>query len=89
MTKFLMESGRNDLIFTFANQTTFPSYGYFLSLGLTTWPETWSGQLGSSLMHGCFNAIGLWWVDTHMPLRAISAASVVSLACSVCAARQL
>ena len=26
MTKVLMESGRNDLVFAYANQTTFPSY---------------------------------------------------------------
>lgn len=63
LTKLLMESGRNDLIFTYANQTTFPSYGYFLSLGRTTWPEDWSGMYGSSLMHGCYNAIGLWFVE--------------------------
>ena len=63
LTKLLMESGRNDLIFAYANQTTFPSYGYFLSLGRTTWPEDWSGMYGSSLMHGCYNAIGLWFVE--------------------------
>jgi hypothetical protein len=27
LTKYLMESGRNDLLFTIANQTTFPGYG--------------------------------------------------------------
>lgn len=63
MTKLLMESGRNDLIFTYANQTTFPSYGYFLQLGYTTWPEQWNVVPGNSLMHGCFNAIGLWFVE--------------------------
>jgi len=63
MTKVLMESGRNDLVFAYANQTTFPSYGYFLSLGRTTWPEDWSGNYGSSLLHGCFNGIGLWFVE--------------------------
>jgi alpha-L-rhamnosidase len=28
MTKMLMEAGRNDLIFTWANKTDYPSYGY-------------------------------------------------------------
>ena len=61
MTKLLMESGRNDLIFTYANQTTFPSYGYFLQKGYTTWPEQWNVASGDSLMHGCYNGIGLWF----------------------------
>ena len=47
MTKMLMESGRNDLVFAYANKTDFPSYGYFLSLGYTTWPEQW--QVSTSL----------------------------------------
>ena len=40
-------------MFAFANQTTFPSYGYFLELGYTTWPERWDVKSGDSLMHGC------------------------------------
>lgn len=63
MTKLLMEAGRNDLIFTFANKTDFPSYGHFLKLGYTTWPEEWNVAPGDSLMHGCYNAIGLWFVE--------------------------
>jgi hypothetical protein len=63
MTKVLMESGRNDLVFLYANQTTFPSYGYFLQKGYTTWPEQWDVKSGDSLMHGCFNGIGLWFVE--------------------------
>ena len=39
MTKLMMEAGRNDLVFTWANKTDFPSYGHFLKLGYTTWPE--------------------------------------------------
>ena len=42
MFKLLVEERRNDLIFTMANQTTFPSYGYFLEQGLTSWPESWA-----------------------------------------------
>eukprot|EP00035_Acanthoeca_spectabilis_P003991 m.97489 g.97489 ORF g.97489 m.97489 type:complete len:949 (+) comp12401_c0_seq2:373-3219(+) len=63
MTKLLMEAGRNDLIFTYANKTDFPSYGHFLALGYTTWPEQWDVANGQSLMHGCYNAIGLWFVE--------------------------
>eukprot|EP00041_Stephanoeca_diplocostata_P025766 m.682414 g.682414 ORF g.682414 m.682414 type:complete len:931 (+) comp22819_c0_seq4:104-2896(+) len=63
MTKYLMEAGRNDLVFTYANQTTFPSYGYFLTQGYTTWPESWQAGHGVSKMHGCYNGIGLWFVE--------------------------
>jgi alpha-L-rhamnosidase len=63
MTKLLMESGRNDLIFAYANKTDFPSYGYFLGLNYTTWPEQWDVKSGDSLMHGCFNGIGLWFIE--------------------------
>ena len=37
LMKYLTENNRNDLIFTMANKTTFPSYGYFLAQGFTTW----------------------------------------------------
>ena len=64
LTKLLMESGRNDLVFTFANQTTYPGYGHFLQQGYTTWPEQWNLNSKSlSKMHGCFNGIGLWFVE--------------------------
>jgi alpha-L-rhamnosidase len=70
MTKLLTDSGRNDLIFHFANKITFPGYGYFLSQGYTTWPEDWnvtrhdvSSKSGVSKMHGCYNSIGLWFVQ--------------------------
>lgn len=63
MTKLLTEMGRNDLVFTYANQTTYPSYGYFLEQGFTTWPESWDAGKGVSKMHGCYNAIGLWFLQ--------------------------
>ena len=67
MTKLLTDLGRNDLIFTMTNQTTFPSYGYFLEQGFTTWPESWTSKGGvtspDSKMHGCYNAIGLWFLQ--------------------------
>jgi alpha-L-rhamnosidase len=41
MTKLFTETGRNDLMVQITNKTTFPSYGYFLEQGYTTWPESW------------------------------------------------
>jgi len=64
MTKFLQENDRNDLVFTYANQTTFPSYGWFLVQGYTTWPEDWAitDVPEASKIHGCYNSIGMWFM---------------------------
>jgi alpha-L-rhamnosidase len=59
MTKYLTEAGRSDLVYTYATQTTFPSYGDLLAQGLDTWPEYWRGA--DSLVHGCLNGIGGWF----------------------------
>ena len=62
-----METGRNDLIFAFANTTSYPGYGYFIEQNFTTWPERWGSAGGAashdSKMHGCYNGIGLWFVE--------------------------
>ena len=43
---------------------TFPGYGYFLAQGFTTWPENWDTSTKDlSKMHGCYNGIGLWFVE--------------------------
>ena len=63
MTKYLTENDRSDLIFTYANQTTYPGYGYFIGKGYDTWPEDWQGNPGSSLLHGCYNGIGAWFQE--------------------------
>ena len=43
------------------------SYGYFLKQGYTTWPETWTVKPCCSdtvsKMHGCYNAVGMWFVQ--------------------------
>ena len=68
MTKYFTETGKNDLMMGITSKTTFPSYGYFLAQGYTTWPEQWNvdtccGQVNLSKMHGCYNAIGMWFVQ--------------------------
>ena len=43
---------------------TFPGYGHFLAQGFTTWPENWDTSTKDlSKMHGCYNGIGLWFVE--------------------------
>ncbi|MBX7255117.1 MAG: glycoside hydrolase family 78 protein [Candidatus Hydrogenedentes bacterium] len=50
---------RSDLIFTVLNQDTFPGYGHMLKNGATTTWEHWDGD--RSLIHNCYNGIGVWF----------------------------
>ncbi len=59
LTKYLTEHDRNDLVYTYATQTTAPSYGDLIAKGYATWPEYWEGA--DSRMHGCLNGIGGWF----------------------------
>ena len=44
MLDLLNKEGRNDLIALIMGQTTYPGWGFLVKeMGLTTWPETWSG----------------------------------------------
>ena len=68
LTKLLVEAARNDLLFLMNTQTDFPGYGNFVARGFTTWPEDWVAKPGAhgkgvSKMHGCYNAVGLWFLD--------------------------
>ena len=67
MMKYFTESGRNDILLGITNKTTQPGYGYFLAQGYTTWPENWNVKTccsdPSSKMHGCYNSVGLWFVQ--------------------------
>jgi len=71
MTKFLVEHFRNDLIFSYANKTSYPSYGWFLQQGYTSWPEEWDVKDApqESKMHGCYNSIGLWFMKGVLGIR--------------------
>jgi alpha-L-rhamnosidase len=59
MMKYLMEAGRNDLIYTMYNQETYPGWGYMLSQGATTFWEEWTGYW--SQIHSCFAGPGSWF----------------------------
>jgi hypothetical protein len=60
MTRWLCEHDRGDLVYTYATQTTAPSYGDLLAKGYETWPEAWGGA--PSRLHGCLNGIGGWFL---------------------------
>ncbi len=59
LTKYLTESGNHELLYTLLNQTSYPSFGEFISRGEITWPEYW--QPVNSRVHGCLNGIGGWF----------------------------
>ena len=61
MFEYLLESGRNDLIYTMVNQKSFPGWGYMIEQGATTIWEQWNGQ--NSQIHNCYLAVGKWFVQ--------------------------
>jgi len=58
MMEYLREIGRNDLVFTMFNQTTYPGWGHLLELGMTTFGEQWNGFW--SHVHSCFTSPDNW-----------------------------
>ena len=44
-------------------KTTYPGYGYFLSLGETTWPEAWEAQVDARV-HTSYVGISAWFVKS-------------------------
>lgn len=61
-TRYFIEHGeRMDLIYELLTDTRHPSYGYFISMGETTWPELWSSQ-GPSRIHTCYTGIGGYFI---------------------------
>ncbi len=59
LLQHLQETGRNDLVYTLMNQTTYPGWGYMLAQGATTFWEQWNGYY--SQIHSCFTSPGGWF----------------------------
>jgi alpha-L-rhamnosidase len=59
--KYLMEAGRNDLIYLMTSQTDFPGWGYMLAQGATTSWEDWRGR--QSNIHDTLISIGSWFIQ--------------------------
>ncbi|MCX5638028.1 MAG: family 78 glycoside hydrolase catalytic domain, partial [Planctomycetota bacterium] len=55
----LSENGRHDVAYKMATQTTYPSYGHWISRGATTLWEDWSGS--ASLNHIMLGDISAWF----------------------------
>ena len=66
--KFLMPAltatGRSDLAYDLAAQTTYPSWGYMIARGATTLWELWQEKTGPSMNsndHIMFGSVGAWF----------------------------
>ncbi len=63
-TKFILhilsENGYHDLAYTLANQSTYPSWGYWIEQGATSHWETWEKR-GRSRNHHMFGSIDDWF----------------------------
>jgi alpha-L-rhamnosidase len=67
-TPFLMfvldENGRSDLAFKLLLSDTYPSWGYMVKKGATTWWERWNGDTGdpgmNSYNHYAFGSVMAW-----------------------------
>ncbi|GHF33520.1 alpha-L-rhamnosidase [Amycolatopsis bartoniae] len=58
--RVLSESGRDDVVYTVATQTTSPSLGHQVVSGLTALGETWDGGSGQSQDHFMLGAMDAW-----------------------------
>lgn len=62
LLKYLIEDiQRCDLIYHCLTRTEFPSYGYFLANGETTWPEFWDNKRASRI-HTCYTSIAGYFI---------------------------
>jgi len=61
MIQYLQSIGRDDLVYSFAAKTTYPSWGYMIENGATATWEHWNGA--ASRIHNCYNNIGSWLIQ--------------------------
>lgn len=61
LMNFLLDQGRNDLIFKMAMKEDFPSWGYMLKQNLGTFFEDW--ECGGSGLHSSYLYIGSWFIE--------------------------
>jgi alpha-L-rhamnosidase len=58
--KYLMEGGRNDLVYEMTAKQDYPGWGYMLANGATT---SWEGWTGQSHIHDTLISIGAWFIE--------------------------
>jgi alpha-L-rhamnosidase len=67
VTKYLMETGRNDLVYGMTRTREYPGWGYMLANGATT---SWEGWTGQSHIHDTLISIGAWFIEGIGGIRA-------------------
>ncbi|MCX6938772.1 MAG: family 78 glycoside hydrolase catalytic domain [Verrucomicrobia bacterium] len=60
------ETGRQ--VYPLASSTEMPSYGHFLKMGESTWPEYWSVNVASKI-HTCYTGISGWFIKSVAGIR--------------------
>jgi len=63
MLEILTRTGHNDISFSLATQTTYPSWGYMFANGATTIWERWEQATGGGMNshnHPMFGSVGAW-----------------------------
>jgi alpha-L-rhamnosidase len=60
--KLLMESHRDDLLFTMVRQESYPSWGDMLRQGATTFWESWENNPDLSYLHSSYLYVGAWFI---------------------------
>jgi len=59
LMNYLMEIGRNDLLWLVVTQKDYPGWGFMIEQGATTWWEQWNGYW--SQIHSCFTSLDSWF----------------------------
>ncbi|MEI6075053.1 MAG: family 78 glycoside hydrolase catalytic domain [Verrucomicrobiota bacterium] len=59
LMNYLMEIGRNDLLWLVVTQKDYPGWGFMIDQGATTWWEQWNGYW--SQIHSCFTSLDGWF----------------------------
>lgn len=72
LINYLMEIGRNDLLWLIVTQEDYPGWGHMLKQGATTWWEQWNGH--ASQIHSCFTSLDGWFSQGLAGIRPDSAA---------------
>lgn len=61
--KTLMEAHRDDLLFAMVGKDDYPSWGYMLKQGATTFWEDWEGSPKRSRLHSSYLYVGAWFIQ--------------------------
>ncbi len=78
LNRVLTDGGRADLVYTFATNTTYPSWGYMIEKGATTVWELWNGDTADPAMNSgnhvmLIGDLGIWLYEDVAGIKSDSA----------------